>query len=111
MKKIIINNKCTPFGGFSLSQKAILRYGELKGFTLIPEYFDILDHWFYYFDNGECFFPESVKRDDPILISVVEELGKEANSEYSKLRIMEISDDVKYKVIPSYERKEVVQFL
>ncbi len=49
----------------------------------------------------------TISRDDPILIQVVEELKELANSKYSKLKSVEIPDDVQY-TIEEYDGKEWV---
>jgi hypothetical protein len=41
------------------------------------------------------FCSSNLKRNDPILIRVIKELGPEAENDYSKFRIIEIPDDVK----------------
>lgn len=118
--KIAIN-KC--YGGFSLSHKAIMRYAELTGIKLYP----ILESWKthkckYYVEgkkvsslelnyitkplkvNGTYddvdFWYESFddKRTNPALIQVIEELGEEANGRCSELKIIEIPDDVEYRI-------------
>lgn len=38
------------------------------------------------------------KRDDPILIQVVEQLKEKSSGSYSKLKIVEIPDDVEYEI-------------
>ncbi len=87
MKKIVIN-KC--FGGFSLSVKAMKLYHELKGIPL-----------------EELFYDRCIDRDDPILVRVVEELGKEASGSYARLKIVEIPDDIEWE-IDEYDGQEWV---
>lgn len=69
MGKVVLN--CC-YGGFGLSPLAIKRFKELSG---------------YEFDEYEC------DRHDPNLIKVVEELGKEADTSYSRLIIREYDDE------------------
>jgi hypothetical protein len=64
MKKIVINN-C--YGGFNLSDKAIERLSCTDNPTKI---------W-------------DIARDNSTLVSLVEELGEEANGKYSELKIVE----------------------
>lgn len=111
--KIVIN-RC--FGGFRLSKEAVLRYGELKGITL---YYEMDDHGFvdmYYtkpknerVDENDGFFYEGyeIERNDPALVQVVEELGKAANGQHAKLKIVEVPDDVNYE-IHDYDGRESV---
>ena len=82
--KIAIN---TCFGGFGLSQKAIDLYNQLSG-----------KEAYYHFD---------IERNDPFLIQVIEQLGKEANTIYASLHIVEIPDDVKWH-IAEYDGSEHV---
>lgn len=46
-------------------------------------------------------------RTDPALIATVKELGDEANSQFSRLKIIDIPDDVKWD-IQSYDGKEEI---
>lgn len=119
--KIVINVK---HGGFGLSEKAVLRYAELKGITLhvldrrsftgptyslVPEAERI--------DMGEflklkpeervasnaayrdqTFSPRSIPRTDPVLVQVVEELGAEADGDFAELQAVEIPDDVNWQI-------------
>lgn len=76
--KIIINN-C--YGGFGLSTKAL-------------EYLSITHDY-------------HIQRNDPLLIECVEKLGIDANGRYSKLKIIEIPDDVEW-IIQEYDGMEWV---
>ena len=82
--KIAIN---TCFGGFGLSQKAIDLYNQLSGKEADSHY--------------------DIKRADPFLIQVIEQLGKEANGRHANLRIVEIPEDVKWH-IAEYDGSEHV---
>ena len=122
--KIVINS-C--YGGFGLSHKAVMRYAELKGIKLYPWTDDstlncyncsnfeelVLNHpeslfvhytkvpkeEFYKGNKDDNYFSNyDIERTDPILIQVVEELGKEANTKCSELKIIEISDEVEYEI-------------
>ncbi len=67
-------------GGFGLSDEALALFSKLKGFTKEQE--DSLQRW-------------DIARDDPILIQVIETLGaSRCNTPYSKLKIVEVPDDV-----------------
>jgi hypothetical protein len=48
-----------------------------------------------------------IERDDPILVSVVESLGKEANGACAELSIVEVPDDIKW-FIDEYDGQEHV---
>jgi hypothetical protein len=80
MKKIVIN-RC--FGGFGLSEEALKLLGTES-----------------YMDYDE-------DRENPKLIEVVEKLGAAANGGYSKLRIVEIPEDVEY-TIEEYDGVESI---
>jgi hypothetical protein len=81
--KVVINN-C--FGGFGLSEKALARYNEL----CMLDASRIIDKEItYYYD---------IERNDPLLVQVVEELGKEAEDRYSLLKIVDIPDGISWYV-------------
>ena len=95
--KIVINKK---YGGFGLSEEAVLLYGDKKGLNIIAqqdEKVKTITH--YYLDekkDGNQFGEWEIERNDPILVEVVEQLGDLANSRYAKLKIVEVPDDVKW---------------
>jgi len=70
--KVVIN-KC--YGGFSLSPKACAMMG---------------------LDSGHA--GRNVRRDDPHLVQIVESLGELANGKYAELKVVEIPDDVEWKI-------------
>ena len=77
--KIVIN---ACHGGFSLSLEAKQAYVAKKGMTQpVSEFFD-----------------RDLDRDDPVLVAVVEEMGKEANGFCAELKVIEIPDDVEWEV-------------
>ena len=94
--KIVINS---DYGGFSLSDQAVLAYGRKKGLNLVK---DENTNWsisiFYkdsvakenYFDDRE------IPRNDPALVEVVEVLGEAANGFAANLKIVEIPEDVEW---------------
>ena len=85
MQQIVIN---ACHGGFGLSDKAQLLYLELTGYNL-AEF-----HW-------------EIKRDDPMLVQTVLQLGGAANAPYSKLKVVEIPDGVSW-TISEYDGLEWV---
>lgn len=114
--KIVIN---TCWGGFGLSELAVERYIEMKGLRLycdrnrksyyhvpVEEYKKALaedeKNNRGYPSNKLAWSQSEIKRDDDVLIKVIEELQEKANGEYSKLKIVEIPDNVKY-VIEEYD--------
>lgn len=85
--KIVINAK---YGGFGLSETALGLYKHKKNIT------------------DEEFGSYEIERDDPVLVEIVEKLGDDVNDKYSKLKIVEIPDDVKCWVIEEYDGWETV---
>jgi hypothetical protein len=73
LRSIVIN---TCFGGFSLSDEALVMYAERKGLNAADVY------WF------------DIERDDYDLIHVVRTLGEKANGAHARLKIVEIPADV-----------------
>jgi hypothetical protein len=106
--KIVINKK---YGSFSLSEEAVLLYGDKKGLNIIAqqdEKVKTITH--YYLDekkDGNQFGEWEIERTDPVLVEVVEQLGDLANSCYTKLKIVEVPDDVKW-YIHDYDGVEEV---
>lgn len=80
MAKVVYN---ADYGGFGLSDAAVARYIELKGFVLNRE--EYLEKY-------------SIPRHDSCLVQVVEELGKDVDTAYSKLRIREVPDGSRYRI-------------
>lgn len=80
-RKIAVN-RC--FGGFSLSDTALVRYVELSGIGL-----DAVD---------DLCGGRNIPRDDVHLIAVIEELGNSADGGYASLGIAEIPDDIEWHI-------------
>ena len=134
MRKIVIN-RC--HGGFGLSKEACQRYWDIKGqqvwieddtqyksmgvFTvwLVPVEKRIVESTnratisieerraFNEEYASQTWYNRDIERDDPILVQVVEELGKKADGQYACLGIAEIPDDVEW-VIDEYDGLEWV---
>lgn len=81
--KVVIN-KC--YGGFGLSEVAETRYENESG--------NNVSYW-------------DIKRDDPILVSIVEELGEDSWGGYAELAIVEIPDGIEWR-IEEYDGSEWV---
>lgn len=80
--KVIINS-C--YGGYGISDIALERYNFITSKEIVHEY--------------------DISRTDPILIQIIEELGDKANSQYSKLKIVEIPNNTDY-TIENYDGLE-----
>ena len=76
--KIVIND-C--HGGFSLSDAGVSRYLELADLKLTGKFYD-----------------RDIPRDDVALVQVVEEMGKLADGQCARLKIVEIPDDVEWQI-------------
>jgi len=118
-------NRC--WGGFGLSKKAVLRYAEIKGIKLYPD--DSSKFYVLYYlvpkevyekanakdkkkgnyqeSNKMCFSVLDIERDDPVLIQVIEELGKEADGPHAKIEVVDIPDGIKYE-IDEYDGRESI---
>lgn len=90
--KVVIN---TCFGGFGLSEKAQTRYQELVGIRFVD--FEVLDN------------VRHLERDDAALVRVVEELGEQADSEASKLKVVDIPDGIKWHVVDYDGQEHIVE--
>lgn len=131
--KLVVNRR---FGGFGLSDKAVemvmnkkglncFRYVLENGEYIKCESFD--NNWNTHYMNthymtedlgnmlnihelpsGVYWYDRSIDRDDPDLISVVEELGEEANGVYAELEVVEIPDDVNWE-IDDYDGYETIE--
>jgi hypothetical protein len=108
IRKIVIN---TDYGGFRLSHQAQQRYLELAGIEYtLAEQLDRdsqIKYGHMIMINGTVFSEDNISRDDPALISVVQELKEKANGKYSKLKIVSIPANVKWQ-IENYDGKEWV---
>lgn len=105
MAKVVYNG-C--YGGFSLSREAVLRARELSGNPTWggpcikgDRYGEgtPVDH-----DHGHV---EGIARHDPVLVQVVEELGRRANGSHASLEIEEIPSGTGYR-IDEYDGNERV---
>lgn len=96
MQKIVINGK---YGGFGLSDEAVLLYGQLSDILLIAEQDRFCTHWYRdEVDTINYFSPHEIQRDDPHLVQVVETLGDAAGTKYARLKVVEIPDDVQWTI-------------
>lgn len=92
--KVVIN---TCSGGFGLSEEALDRLGKAGAACLERDEFGNV-----YYDREAI-----AVRTDPVLVAVVEAIGQDAPGPYSRLKVVEIPDDVKFN-IESYDGAERV---
>jgi len=88
MTKIVFN---ACFGGYGLSEAAIMRYAKIKGINIAIGGFSVYE----------------IDRADPALVQVVEELGEAANGRSAALRIAEVPAGTLYR-IDEYDGSESV---
>jgi len=125
--KIVINKR---FGGFGLSEKALLELAR-RGSEFItlktPEYYfgctidEVEAHMAdpirricpVVLHEGQvvCAAPSSGNdylRADPVLVSVVEAMGKKANGQFADLAVVDIPDDAEWE-IDDYNGAETIE--
>jgi len=99
VRKIVINS-C--YGGFGLSREAILKYLELAGieYTFEPQQDRDTQNRLgsKIMVNGKQFIDHTIPRDDPALVSVVNQLADKANDAHAELKVVEIPADVKWQI-------------
>ena len=130
----VILNKC--FGGFDVSNEAYMLYAKKKGLELYRYASDFVNFkkCIYKKTNDETLFKNYFIKDmgdnieissedyekynlylddgyrqDPILIEVVEELGKKASGRFGELEVVEIPDNCYYK-IDEYDGVETIYY-
>lgn len=129
--KVVIN---TCYGGFSLSNEGVLRYAAIKGLKVWPEKGRWgLTYWLVPPEErvsditgkawakmpiedriahnkkhaAQTLYDRDIPRDDPALVQVVEELGEKTDGSCANLKVVEIPDDIEWK-IEEYDGKEWV---
>jgi hypothetical protein len=108
MPKVVIN-RC--YGGFSLSDKAILLMREWGNKYALK---NVMSGEYYPDGSGpaepflkDCNYCAYIPRDDPDLVKVVEQLGNDANGEFSELRVVDVPDGISW-YIHDYDGMERV---
>ena len=114
--KVVYNN-C--YGGFGLSHAGMARWAELSGIKLYPFHSDdngmvpgVGEFWTSYcttpeYSDENHFNDHDIKRNDPCLVQVVEEMGQEAADEHAALAIRDVPKGAKYR-IDEYDGNESV---
>jgi hypothetical protein len=107
-RDIVIN---TQHGGFGLSKDAQIVYLERAGIPYITKARDDRHSTDRYgpiiMVNGIHWHDKDIARDDPILVTLVTELGKVACGEHARLKVVRIPADVDWQ-IEDYDGKEWV---
>lgn len=91
--KVVYN---AQYGGFSLSDAAIVRYLNLKGwvFTAEKDKFGFIS----YTVEGKHWYNRDIPRDDQTLVQVVEEMGKAANGQSATLMIEDVPSGSRWRI-------------
>ena len=110
MTKVVIND-C--YGGFGLSEAAIDAYVKIKGLLVTKEKTKF-GYSLWKYPDGKILYTD-FERDDPALVQVVEELGKQSWGKFSKLIILDIPAGSKYRIkvydgLESIEYQEDIQW-
>jgi hypothetical protein len=97
MQQIVIN---VCHGGFAISDLAVELYARLAGLDLVADkdkhHFT---HWYRGTALDENYFSQrDIPRDCPHLVATVLQLGTAADGRYSRLKIVEIPDDVQWHI-------------
>lgn len=123
MTHIVIN---TCYGGFSLSEEAVLWYAGTKGLKISPEKgpYSFTTYWTVppeervkdppkkvwvampleerqahsRLSESQYFSSRNIPRDDPVLVQTVMQLGAKADGAQAKLKVVEIPDDVEWHI-------------
>lgn len=85
--RYVVINDC--YGGFGLSEDALIEYKRLTGVS-DPNIYD-----------------RDIPRDDPYLVKIVKDLGMSANGPHANLKIIEIPGDVDW-IVQEYDGAEWV---
>jgi uncharacterized protein involved in tellurium resistance len=105
-RDIVIN---AQYGGFGLSKDAQIAYLERAGIPYITRDRDDRHSNQRYgpmiIVNGKHWYDKNISRDDPVLVSLVQELGKASWGDHARLKIVRIPADVDWQ-IEDYDGQE-----
>jgi len=108
VRYVVIN---TCHGGYGLSQEAELLYlkRSMIDYETQPREsrYDTERYGPLILVNGKIWYSSDISRDDPVLVSVVRELGAKANGNFAELKIVEIPTSVDWQ-INEYDGREWV---
>lgn len=105
--KVVIN-RC--YGGFSISRLAVETMRDLGDAESKAE---VLKGETYPYGRKEDYdyggYGRGIRRDNQILVSVVEKLGDHANGSCANLKVVEIPDGVQWEIDDHYGMEKVVE--
>ena len=105
--RYVVINAC--HGGYGLSQEAEFLYlkRSLTDYTTQDREsrFDTERYGPLILINGKIWYSSDIPRDDPVLVSVVRELGDRANGNFAELKIVEVPASVDWQ-IDEYDGRE-----
>ena len=108
--KIVIND---GYGGFDLSEQAVEQYAQRKGLTLFL-WREGVEKVYYTkpkkerIDNKDGLWPLSrIPRNDSILIDIVRKLGKQADTVYSHLAIIDVDTNKNWCIVEDDGKEHV----
>ena len=108
IRRVVINDQ---HGGFGLSHEAKVKYLTLSGIAFTLEDQPDRDTQFkkgpLIMVCGHEYWERDIDRDDPVLVTVVQEMGDSASGEHAKLKIVEIPADIEWQ-IDEYDGSEWV---
>jgi len=108
VRSVVINSE---HGGFSLSRVAELAYLERTGtpytFQDREDRAATLSKGQYIMVNDQYWNGSTIKRDDPVLVDIVREMGEAADGDYARLKIVQLPADVNW-TIAEYDGLEWV---
>jgi hypothetical protein len=100
VRHIVINRQ---HGGFGLSWDAQIAYLERAGiaYTLVDRISRDDTERFgqeIKLDSGDAWYDSQIERDDPILVTLVKEMGEAVNNEFANLRVVKVPGDVEWQI-------------
>jgi hypothetical protein len=100
--KVVIN-RC--YGGFGLSHEAMMQYLDQKGIVVYPEKHSSFYMYWLTPPSGDksdnrrdAISDNNIDRDDPILVQIVETLGKKSWGHCAELDIIDIDAGTPYRI-------------
>jgi len=97
----IVINRC--HGGFGLSWDAQIAYLDRAGIAYTLEDRESRDDTARHgqrikLASGNDFYDKEIRRDDPILVALVKEMGEDVNGQFANLRVVKVPGDVEWHV-------------